>query len=675
MTTVKLDAGPKVVVKKGISMRAGINAFGYGTLVGGAAGFAAGFTLAQAIYSDEMERKAVKRTAKITAIACGGARRRRHRLDPRAAPHPGHDSFVERRRSSLEVEQLAQRVGEHDELVQQQALAALLIGAAAARGPWGLPDGEGRGALGVRGGAGWFGGNKDKAAAKGASASATMSEAQISEILAVVPVFCLADETGRPVLMQEPPREDKTKEGLRSRSSSPTSAPRARAARVGELAGDESLKLKLAALDLHQVFALDATDRDVSVMADPRELHVARQLVLKGAGYVDVNATLPAGADAAKVVDFADETSPWFLSFADLVRAYVNSTAVGAGDDADEAAHEALLLEKIDHPHVRRTLGDRAFFLPEAWIWRAFAQICGGLEHLHAAGVVHRDIKALNVLVSPTTKAVWDEPLAPPGLAPLPAEPNLKLADLGVSRQVSENTQFLRTMYGTPLYASPELCEGRPYNEKTDIWSLGVLLYELCALAPPFGGSNLLGLARNIAAGRYEPLSDHYSPLLRTVVAHMLRVDHAERPSIARLARLCRDRDTDDAARRPADAAGAAPSSTPSGAAPPAPVHVAPPVHAAPPAALRAAARRGRRARPECAPPAAPVGLGGDVASDEENRPAAEAPRRRRAVAGGAERRRRRELEEMHLGNDAANPQLEYKVQQSAKSHHRRDRL
>ncbi|KAH8050954.1 serine/threonine kinase [Aureococcus anophagefferens] len=114
----------------------------------------------------------------------------------------------------------------------------------------------------------------------------------------------------------------------------------------------------------------------------------------------------------------------------------------------------------------RRTLGDRAFFLPEAWIWRAFAQICGGLEHLHAAGVVHRDIKALNVLVSPTTKAVWDEPLAPPGLAPLPAEPNLKLADLGVSRQVSENTQFLRTMYGTPLYASPELCEGGPTTRR-----------------------------------------------------------------------------------------------------------------------------------------------------------------------------------------------------------------
>ena len=261
-----------------------------------------------------------------------------------------------------------------------QLLAALLVGAAAARGPWGLPDGEGRGALGVRGGAGWFGGSKDKAAAKGASASATMSEAQISEILAVVPVFCLADETGRPVLMQEPPREDKAKEGLpRQVFFTDVDVARAHAARIGELAGDESLKLKLAALDLHQVFALDATDRDVSVMADPRELHVARQLVLKGAGYVDVNATLPAGADAAKVVDFADETSvaaaartlagaadldggiplfslkelnatvrgnanvqPWFLSFADLVRAYVNSTAVGSGDDADEAAARGL---------------------------------------------------------------------------------------------------------------------------------------------------------------------------------------------------------------------------------------------------------------------------------------------------------------------------------------------
>lgn len=59
MTQVKISAGsptPVVTVKKGISIRTGVNAFGYGTLIGGAAGFAAGFTLAQAIYSDEQER-------------------------------------------------------------------------------------------------------------------------------------------------------------------------------------------------------------------------------------------------------------------------------------------------------------------------------------------------------------------------------------------------------------------------------------------------------------------------------------------------------------------------------------------------------------------------------------------------------------------------------------------
>jgi serine/threonine protein kinase len=46
-----------------------------------------------------------------------------------------------------------------------------------------------------------------------------------------------------------------------------------------------------------------------------------------------------------------------------------------------------------------------------------------------------------------------------------------------------------QTFYGTPLYASPELCDNQPYNEKTDIWSLGVVLYELAALNPPFNGA------------------------------------------------------------------------------------------------------------------------------------------------------------------------------------------
>jgi len=73
--TIKQAAPPAtaVVVKKGLSMRTGVRFFGWGTVLGGAVGFVAGFSLAQAIYSDEKERAQVKRTIKITAAACGGA--------------------------------------------------------------------------------------------------------------------------------------------------------------------------------------------------------------------------------------------------------------------------------------------------------------------------------------------------------------------------------------------------------------------------------------------------------------------------------------------------------------------------------------------------------------------------------------------------------------------------
>lgn len=59
---------------------------------------------------------------------------------------------------------------------------------------------------------------------------------------------------------------------------------------------------------------------------------------------------------------------------------------------------------------------------------------------------------------------------------------------MGVSRQVSEDTIMLNTFYGTPLYLSPELVENQPYNEKTDIWSLGIILYEMACLRLPFRG-------------------------------------------------------------------------------------------------------------------------------------------------------------------------------------------
>lgn len=67
----------------------------------------------------------------------------------------------------------------------------------------------------------------------------------------------------------------------------------------------------------------------------------------------------------------------------------------------------------------------------------------------------------------------------------------IKLGDFGVSRQMSSKTIQLQSFYGTPLYLSPELIEDRGYSQSTDLWSLGVVLYELLSLQLPFRGENL----------------------------------------------------------------------------------------------------------------------------------------------------------------------------------------
>ena len=155
----------------------------------------------------------------------------------------------------------------------------------------------------------------------------------------------------------------------------------------------------------------------------------------------------------------------------------------------------------------------RSRYFEERYIWYLFHQMCLAVRHLHENGIVHRDLKSLNIMLTKGNKQI-------------------KLADLGVSRQVSEDTIMLNTFYGTPLYLSPELVENSAYNEKTDIWSLGVILYEITALRCPFRSRTLLGLARAIKQGTYEALPDHYSPNIGRCIRWLLQVDYTKRPHI-----------------------------------------------------------------------------------------------------------------------------------------------
>ena len=110
----------------------------------------------------------------------------------------------------------------------------------------------------------------------------------------------------------------------------------------------------------------------------------------------------------------------------------------------------------------------------------------------------------------------------------------MKLGDLGLGRHVSENTLEVHSKVGTPLYMSPQILEGRGYDWKCDIWSLGCILYELAMLKSPFKseGLDLYGLCQKIQRGDFAPVSTSYSPELQELVTDMIALDPQDRPGI-----------------------------------------------------------------------------------------------------------------------------------------------
>ena len=87
----------------------------------------------------------------------------------------------------------------------------------------------------------------------------------------------------------------------------------------------------------------------------------------------------------------------------------------------------------------------------------------------------------------------------------------VKLGDFGIAKVLSSTMANARTVVGTPYYLSPEIVQSKPYSFKSDIWSLGVVLYELAALKPPFDAPSLHFLAMKIVRGAFNPLPSSYS--------------------------------------------------------------------------------------------------------------------------------------------------------------------
>ncbi|XP_055916407.1 uncharacterized protein LOC129949155 isoform X2 [Eupeodes corollae] len=169
---------------------------------------------------------------------------------------------------------------------------------------------------------------------------------------------------------------------------------------------------------------------------------------------------------------------------------------------------EIAILKEMQHPHITRLYevmesqtmiylvlehasGGEIFDhlvekgrMKEPEAARVFTQLVSAVQYCHSRGVVHRDLKAENVL--------------------LDKDMNIKLADFGFSNKYNEGTP-LKTWCGSPPYAAPEVFQGLEYDgPKADIWSLGVVLYALVCGALPFDGKTLLDLKSKVVLGKFR---------------------------------------------------------------------------------------------------------------------------------------------------------------------------
>ncbi|KAL6486709.1 hypothetical protein MHYP_G00061010 [Metynnis hypsauchen] len=165
---------------------------------------------------------------------------------------------------------------------------------------------------------------------------------------------------------------------------------------------------------------------------------------------------------------------------------------------------------------ITKCIKDRRY-LEEDFILRVMAQLALALKECHGRGnggstVLHRDLKPANIF--------------------LDAKQNVKLGDFGLARILKHETSFAKTFVGTPYYMSPEQMNRMSYNEKSDIWSLGCLLYELCALSPPFTAYNQKELAEKIKEGKFRRIPYRYSSELNTLLSRMLHLKDYLRPSV-----------------------------------------------------------------------------------------------------------------------------------------------
>ncbi|KAL1889844.1 G2-specific serine/threonine protein kinase [Ceratocystis pirilliformis] len=184
-----------------------------------------------------------------------------------------------------------------------------------------------------------------------------------------------------------------------------------------------------------------------------------------------------------------------------------------------------------DLGRVIKDLASKGQRASEQFVWSIFGQLSSALYRCHygidppspsdgtsnpekaPAGtlcIMHRDLKPENVFLGENN--------------------SVKLGDFGLSKMI-KSQDFASTYVGTPYYMSPEICAAERYTLKSDIWSLGCIIYELCMRSPPFDARSHYQLVQKIKDGQYPALPNIYSSELRDAIDACLRKSPDARPS------------------------------------------------------------------------------------------------------------------------------------------------
>ncbi|CAI8494472.1 unnamed protein product [Pichia kudriavzevii] len=177
-------------------------------------------------------------------------------------------------------------------------------------------------------------------------------------------------------------------------------------------------------------------------------------------------------------------------------------------------------------------------YIPETLIWQIFTQTLLALYRCHngidiePVASLFQETSNLKIPEVPNLKQVLHRDIKPENIFFLSDNYTVKLGDFGLAKCLGPNTSFTQTYVGTPYYMPPEVVSEQEYNALCDVWSLGCVMYEMCALKPPFTASTHSQLQEKIKRGVYNPIPSCYSNRLKLCISACLITELSERADV-----------------------------------------------------------------------------------------------------------------------------------------------